>query len=244
MGPVGGALHISAGTRWNGGVRGIRPARGQSLVEFALVLPLFLLLIFAVVEYSLINQAIGSYNFAAKEAARYGAINGNASDDLYMLNNYVSPHVIGVVAAQPIEVDIFQATESGAWSSTALQDVWTFTKGAWTAGTQGWPPTSRDEHLVSQDYIGVRIVYQYTYVTAFFSSLGATITLTSLSVQRIEPQEIYRHPALGSEIALTTPYIPSLPAPALGLLAVIPSWVFRLRRARATGHADGKERWA
>lgn len=245
MGPVGGALRSSAGTRWNSGARGIRPARGQSLVEFALVLPLFLLLIFAVVEYSLINSAIGSYNFAAKDAARYGAINGQSADDLYMLNNYVNPHVIGVVAAQPVEADIFEATESGVYDpASANQDKWTYSKGAWTAGTQGWLPSSRNEQLVSQDYIGVRIVYNYTYVTAFFSSLGATITLTSMSVQRIEPQEIYHHPALGSEIALAAPDSPFLPAPTLGLVAVIPAWVFRARRARAPDHTDGKEQQA
>lgn len=249
MGPVGGALRSSARTRWNSGARGIRPARGQSLVEFALVLPLFLLLIFAVVEYSLINSAIGSYNFAAKDAARYGAIVGPTvtgtsgyQSDTDMLN-IIASHVVGVVAAIPVEVDIFEATESGTFPGTGKEDQYFYNNGVWTAGTLTWAPAIRNDALVSQDYLGVQITYNYTYVTAFFSSLGATITLNSLSVQRIEPQEIYRHLSPGAEpvIAALDPLGPL--APALGLVAFLPVGASKARRARAIGRTNGEERW-
>ena len=238
MGPVGGALHTNVGTHWRVWGGGTRRARGQSLVEFALVLPLFLLLIFAVVEYSLINSAIGSYNFAAKDAARYGAIVGPtvAGADQQMLD-IISSHVIGVVAAVPVEADIFEATESGAYSSSALQDDYVYSGGAWVSnGTKTWPVNLRDDRLVSQDYLGVHITYKYTYVTAFFSTLGATITLTADSVQRIEPQEIRSAPKSGPDIAALPPQ-----APFVGFGALAPFWIPG-RGAWRIRWTNGKER--
>ena len=251
MGPVGGAYDTDVGGRRSGpgGARGKTShgvsgrARGQSLVEFALVVPLFLFLIFAVVEYSLINSSIGAYNFAAKDAARYGAIVGpgdtgacNCQADLDMLN-IINSHTIGVVAAVPVEVDFFEASESGAYpgSGVGKQDVYLYTGGAWTrSGTLGWPVGTRDDRLVSQDYLGVHIIYRYTYVTAFFSSLGATITLTADSVQRIEPQQLFHHPAPGATQALAalSPSAPVSPlGAALGLLAIAPACLYKPSRA-------------
>lgn len=257
MGPVGGEPGASSGIRWTGKAGRTRLARGQSLVEFALVAPIFLLLLFAIIEYSLINAAIGSYNFAAKDAARYGAIKGptDATVDTQMLN-IINSHVLGVVAATPVEVDIYQSTESGAYSTAALQDKYIYSGGVWTlSGVAGWPPgdllkcapsVCRDDRLVSQDYLGVHIIYQYTYVTAFFSSLGATITLTADSVQRIEPQELYVKPTPGAApvTAARDPLSPPSPgAPLLMLGALLPYWVIRVRAGHGGWSAmDRKER--
>jgi Flp pilus assembly protein TadG len=241
VGLVGGGIHAGAGTRGRRLRDRARTSRGQSLVEFALILPLFLLLVFAVVEYSLINSAIGAYNFAAKDAARQGAIDGPtvATADQDMLK-IINGHVIGVVAAVPVEADIFEATESGSYPGTGAQDVYTYSGGAWTLVSANWQPGTlcptppcRDDRLVSQDYLGVRITYHYTYVTAFFSSAGATITLTATSVQRIEPQELRHHSAPGTSPviaarALATPGSPL--GGALSLLAIAPALLYRPRR--------------
>ena len=59
----------------------------------------------------------------------------------------------------------------------------------------GWPVSARNDQLISADYLGVRITYQYTYLTAFFATTSPQITLTAISVQRIEPQEYGMRPA-------------------------------------------------
>jgi len=53
-----------------------RPDRGQGLVEFALVLPLLLLLLVGVVELGRMLVIYSSVNAASREAARYGAAAG------------------------------------------------------------------------------------------------------------------------------------------------------------------------
>lgn len=201
---------------WRARIRRMRrtPAakrsRGQSLVEFALIAPLFLLILFGVVEYALINASIGAFNFAAKEGARYEAIIGNGQApgasppplDQYVVNSVILPQVAGVVMAQAKAVVVYKAVESGGCFGTgsvtgttptcqyqdALQPngsgVWGFTQSGWLPGTPG-----RNDQLSNADYLGVFISYQYTYLTAFFAITSPTITLSAVSVQRIEPQQ-------------------------------------------------------
>ena len=65
----------------SGGRRASRPghrSRGQTLVEFALVFPLFFTLFMGVVEFSFTFNAILSVTFASRNAALAAAEAGNA----------------------------------------------------------------------------------------------------------------------------------------------------------------------
>jgi Flp pilus assembly protein TadG len=57
--------------------RGRRRQRGQSLVEFALILPIFMILFLGVVEFGWALRAYVVEQNAAREGARYWALNGN-----------------------------------------------------------------------------------------------------------------------------------------------------------------------
>jgi Flp pilus assembly protein TadG len=168
--------------------------RGQGLLEFALILPLFLLLLFGIIEFAIINVSIGSFNFATQDAARYGAIVGptDPNSDTTMLTTIIEPRINQIVAAQLVSIEIFKATESGACFGgsgafpCSTEDSYNAQTQLWT---YGWPATVRNDQLIVGDYLGVRITYTYTYITAFFATLSPTITLTAESVQRVEPQE-------------------------------------------------------
>jgi hypothetical protein len=54
-------------------------AKAQALVEFALIFPLLLFLIYGVIEVSLLAFTYASVNTAAREAARYGVAVGDNS---------------------------------------------------------------------------------------------------------------------------------------------------------------------
>ena len=64
--------------------RPIRPirrasrARGQSLVEFALVFPIFFVLLMSLIEFGLVFNALLSINFATRDASLIAAEAGNA----------------------------------------------------------------------------------------------------------------------------------------------------------------------
>jgi hypothetical protein len=51
-----------------------RRSRGQALVEFALVLPIFLLLLFGLIDVGRYVYVSNAFNQAAREAARYGSV--------------------------------------------------------------------------------------------------------------------------------------------------------------------------
>lgn len=167
--------------------------RGQGLLEFALILPLFLLLLFGIIEFAIINVSIGSFNFATQDAARYGAIIGPTptvpDSDTIMLTTIIEPRINQIVAAQLVSVEIFKATESGACAGGPACPTEDFYNAQTQSWTDNWPPASRNDQLISGDYLGVRITYTYTYITAFFATLSPSITLTAESVQRVEPQE-------------------------------------------------------
>ena len=55
--------------------------RGQALVEFALILPVFVLLIVAVFDFGRVVWATTSVTNAAREAARYAIVHGGSPDN-------------------------------------------------------------------------------------------------------------------------------------------------------------------
>lgn len=210
-------------------------ARGQSLVEFALVAPLFFLLFFGIIEFSLVNASIGAFNFAAKDGARFGAIKGKAATvqtgpttsiptDQYIVNNVILPHVAGVVVAQATEIEIYNANEDGSCvlvGGVCQEDIWQLSGGTWTS-TNGWPYSQREDSLANADYLGVRIHYTYTYLTAFFAVSSPSVNLMAESIQRIEPQEYGDRPAPPTSAWVSAPpaWLPfaSLPTPLFGAL--------------------------
>jgi Flp pilus assembly protein TadG len=57
-----------------------KPSRGQTLVEFALVIPLFVLLLFGIVDFGRAVLAYNSISNAAREGARTAIVNQRVSD--------------------------------------------------------------------------------------------------------------------------------------------------------------------
>ena len=86
-------------------------ARGQALVEFALVLPVFLLLIFGIIDVGRYVYVANAFNEGAREGARYGSVaqwqySCPASVPLANQNRYscTAAVVLGRMAAAPAYV--------------------------------------------------------------------------------------------------------------------------------------------
>jgi len=61
-----------------------KPFKGQGLVEFALVLPVFIILIIGIVEFGWFFFIYSTTNASAREAARYGAGAGEVGSTGYL----------------------------------------------------------------------------------------------------------------------------------------------------------------
>jgi Flp pilus assembly protein TadG len=182
--------------------RRVRSA-GQALVEFGLIAPVFFLIFFGIIEFALLTASIGSFNFAARDAARLGAIKGRTDPNVDSeVVAVVRGHVSGIVMAKGQEIDIYRADPlSGTCLDTgnnvvavgsASCEMETCQFSA-TPNCQGtWAVDSRDDSQATADYLGVRVIYQYTFLTGFVAGLGSNLNLSTYSVQRIEPQDFGR----------------------------------------------------
>ena len=63
-------------------LRGMKDKKGQSTVEFALVLPVLLLIIFGIIEFGFIFNAYVSVAALAREGARYGIVKTRTIEDI------------------------------------------------------------------------------------------------------------------------------------------------------------------
>lgn len=66
--------------------RDVKNRQGQALVEFALILPVFVLLMAGILEFGLFFNSYINVSFASKEGARIASLDVNATDQSVALS--------------------------------------------------------------------------------------------------------------------------------------------------------------
>ena len=144
-----------------------RAARGQSLVEFALVIPILLILVFGIIDFGMGLRSYISLTNATREGARFGAIGNPAGSYPANCDGVSNTTVVGRVCVS-----------LGDLSSTDLQNV-----------TVSYPTGQNPG-----DSVVVAAHYHYNYITPlgdivnFFSagSLPAYLNLDASTDMRLE----------------------------------------------------------
>jgi Flp pilus assembly protein TadG len=110
-------------------------SRGQSMVEFALVIPIFLILLMAVIEFSFLMNGQLSINFATRDAALVAAEAGNAvGADCVILQKVEQDVTAPANPANISQVQIFWTNANGQPLDTS-GNVTTFGSGTQAADT-------------------------------------------------------------------------------------------------------------
>jgi Flp pilus assembly protein TadG len=181
------------------------------MVEFALVFPIFILLIVGLIEFSLAFNALLSVNFASRDAALLAAEAGEDSGSdcvvLSSIDEDVQPPASRVRISQ---VRIYwadsQGTELGAnvyartgTTTCTLPDSTTIVVPYTLQSGSNYPENERcsvlagcpeDPAHTELDNIGVSITYSYTWITPMAQIItfgGPGFTLTHANVMRMEP---------------------------------------------------------
>jgi hypothetical protein len=163
-----------------------RSVRGQALVEFALVMPLFLTLLFGLVEVSLIYASGALYDTAAHQAARIAALAAaRASGGDGQAVVAIKKLVPSIFVAPLAQVVIYRSDASGAEPNASAENV--FDANGNPIAPQTWPVASRISTAAAPVYLGVRITYHYTWLTSFVGAMGVPLTLQATAVVPIEP---------------------------------------------------------
>jgi Flp pilus assembly protein TadG len=180
----------------SGGARSSQ--RGQGLVEFAIVMPVFLLLLTGMLEFGLAFSDRLTMGNATREGARIGGAlaTGNSapcSGDPAGVDKTIIASLQNILKSGGSDVDlsrinsirIFKATTSGAQVGGNV-NVWTYTPGAgpdadpgtgteildFSPSSTGWPACTRSNGAASPDSIGVSIDYQYQLKTPLAGVIG------------------------------------------------------------------------
>jgi Flp pilus assembly protein TadG len=173
--------------------RGRERSRGQSLVEFSLLLPLLMVMLMAIIEFSLAFNATLGVNRASQKAALVASEAGNMAGADCLILQSIDEDVSAPNDNQSIvEVQIQRTTPSG--SSIYARNVYsragsttcTFVDGStvtvpYTASTRAYPEAARCNIAggctamvparATVDTVGVQISYAYAWRTPLGSLL-------------------------------------------------------------------------
>jgi Flp pilus assembly protein TadG len=168
---------------------------GQTLVEFALILPLFMVLLLGVIEFAFMFNATLAINFASRNASLIAAEAGSQSTaDCAILSKIESDVGAPLDKTMIQKVTIYQADRAG--NQTALANTYTRTGSTTCTGftpnsvpytlsggsnypqvrasattpgrcdmLAGCPSSTTPNTSIPMDSIGVTIVYRYTFKT-------------------------------------------------------------------------------
>jgi Flp pilus assembly protein TadG len=183
-------------------------SRGQSLAEFALVFPLFLLIGLGIIEFSFIFNAVLATNFASRTAALLAAEAGNlAGADCVALNSVEQEMGPPADRSRILEVAIYHANPDGTQIGSEVtrytrtgSRTCTFTDGStltvpYTQVSNGYPEASRCNILAGCSgqplaTIGVRIQYSHVWKTPLNNWLPGGSTgwvFSRQNAMRMEP---------------------------------------------------------
>ncbi len=172
------------------------PSLGQGLVEFALVLPIFLVLLLALLDFGLAFSHNLTLEYASREGARTGAAlaAGNSSLACDKVDSYVMAAVQRVLKAPGSsvrlgdigEVHIYKAGPDGAEKDSHgvayPVNVWKYNAGSkptvdgqvldFGLTSAGWSACSRSNATPNPDSIGISITYAYHFITPLASAIS------------------------------------------------------------------------
>jgi hypothetical protein len=172
-------------------------ARGQAIVEFTLILPVFLIILMGMLEFGIAFDHRNAMAYAVREGARVGASLGNGGSQ----PTGVDPAILTAVQrglTDPIlienitTIEIYQADTSGQPLSGKIDK---YDRYGNLIGPAGWPATSRVPGL-SGDSVGVRVVYDFRPQTPLGTLIGlfmngnppyTSIRMTDAAVMKLEP---------------------------------------------------------
>jgi Flp pilus assembly protein TadG len=181
--------------------------RGAALVEFALVAPVLMLLIFGAFEYGMFFKDYLTVANTTRTGARVGSAAGSSADADYQILQAVKVAAAALPggSASIQRISIYKSASAGGsptstcqTTSSSVDKCNTYTASDFTRPVTNfgcptgaapdcfWSPSTRvDSQAIGPDYIGVWVKTTHGFVTKLF---GTSKTITDTVVMRIEPK--------------------------------------------------------
>ncbi len=201
--------HICASSSGGNGLllkigRLLRAARGQTLVEFALVIPVFLMVLMGVLEFAFMFNAVLSADYATRDGALLAAEAGDSPGGDCAVLKAVDADFGPPAGRTMIQtVEIFESNAAGSQIggstiyartgsySCTLPDGTSITL-PYSRTANGYPMANRCNILVGcggqpLDFVGVRVTYHHSWKTPLGGTFGTLLTVIKSNSMRMEP---------------------------------------------------------
>lgn len=162
------------------------------MVEFALVLPILMFLLFGVLEGGLYVFVLGTARYGAEEVARQESQSANAANADSVAIAALAKTAAGTTKlGQVVEVDIYRMTQAS--NGTLIVDNSHYNRykidgsclNACSSNT--WPSTTRNVIDQQSDFLGVTLVMKYNWLSGKTLGQPPIVFNTNFEI-RLEPQ--------------------------------------------------------
>jgi Flp pilus assembly protein TadG len=183
--------------------------RGQAFIEFALLLPIVMMIVVGLMEFAIFMNARNAVEFAARDGSVLGAEGGNTPGTDCVILDKVERDIVAPATNIRIQtVNIFWSDKNGDQIGTntntytrtgsltcnygggaTLTVPYTLTNGSYLEGARCDVLAGCGGSHPGLDTIGVRVTYQHRWITTVAQHAGGTITFSVGSATRLEPQQ-------------------------------------------------------
>ena len=154
--------------------------RGAAVVEFALVVPLLLLLFFGIIEFSLLVYNKHIITNASREAARYGIV----FDNTHRVRSKIKDVVIDWVSDAGEGFLVTFGTDTFTGSNITV-DVYHAADNKWYKEADG-PILNIPVEFGDKLRVTVKYDYDFLLIPSFLSSLAGGKTITAETIMNFE----------------------------------------------------------
>ncbi len=170
-----------------------RSERGAAAVEFAIIVPVLVLLTFGIIEFSSAYHDESLTADAARAGARVGSSMATDPGMPAAVASAVNSAISTMPSDQPQELWIYKANNAGypgtgtsfsSCSPDCIKYTWSSGAKAFTGSSGSWSMSNNQVCKLPYDQIGVYIKVKHAFVTGMF---GSDMTLTDHAVFRFEP---------------------------------------------------------
>jgi uncharacterized protein (UPF0333 family) len=181
---------------------------GQAFVEFALLLPLIMLIVVGLMEFGMFLNSRNAVEFASRDGSMLAAEGGNAAGTDCVVLDKVERDIVSPARNIRIQTVTIYWSDRNGDQIGASGNIYT-RSGATTCNYGGGQSLTVPYTLTTPNYvegvrcdvlagcggshpgldtIGVKVTYQHRWVTSLVQQTG-TITFSIASATRMEPQQ-------------------------------------------------------
>lgn len=179
----------------------LRRSDGVVAIEFALILPVLLMLVFGIIEFGMLFRSELSVSQSARAGARTAAALPRTAGYQTSAANAVAAQLRNTLSTDEITyLSVYKAdkatglpADGGTYKTctSCYRFTWNAATKSWVAESgASWPATSQKAcgAEATTDYLGVYVEARYNWVTAIFKPMfGNSMTVSERTIMRLEP---------------------------------------------------------